>query len=129
MDKQNFKKIVVVDDTLSVAFILKNYLEDEGFSVAAYEDPKEALDFLKENGADLVITDFKMPGMNGLELLSQLQNSHPLTNAIIISADPERIIQTQTQYPVIEKTHGFIQKTIDAVNRYLKGRISQSPAQ
>jgi DNA-binding response OmpR family regulator len=40
---QDTKRIVVVDDTESVAFVIKSFLEDEGFRVSAHEDPHDAL--------------------------------------------------------------------------------------
>jgi CheY-like chemotaxis protein len=120
MEMQDIKRIVVVDDTQSVAFILKNYLEEEGFSVSAYDDPREALDDITSNGADFIITDYTMPGMNGVELLTRINKQCPLQDAIIISADPDRVNQSLKKYPVIEKSNGFVQKVLDIIHKKFK---------
>ncbi len=115
MGFQDTKRIVVVDDTESVAFVIKSFLEDEGFRVSAHEDPQDALSDIGSNGADLVITDYTMPGMNGIELLERIKKYNPRTDAIIITADPLRISEHDGRFEVIEKTQGFIKKVITAV--------------
>jgi CheY-like chemotaxis protein len=117
---QDTKRIVVVDDTESVAFVIKSFLEDEGFRVSAHEDPHDALIDIGSNGADLVITDYTMPGMNGIELVERIKKYNPRTDAIIITADPLRISEYEGRFEVIEKTQGFIKKIIAAVYNIFK---------
>lgn len=120
MGFQDTKRIVVVDDTESVAFVIKSFLEDEGFMVSAHEDPQDALSDIGSNGADLVITDYTMPGMNGIELVERIKKYNPRTDAIIITADPLRISGYEGRFEVIEKTQGFIKKIITAVYKVFK---------
>ncbi len=120
MGFQDTKRIVIVDDTESVAFVIKSFLEDEGFMVSAHEDPQDALSDIGNNGADLVITDYTMPGMNGIELLERIKKYNPRTDAIIITADPQRVSGYEGRFEVIEKTQGFIKKIIAAVYSTLK---------
>lgn len=120
MGFQDTKRIVIVDDTESVAFVIKSFLEDEGFMVTAHEDPQDALSDIGNNGADLLITDYTMPGMNGIELVERVKKYNPRTDAIIITADPLRISGNEDRIEVIEKTQGFIKKIIAAVYKTLK---------
>ncbi len=120
MGFQDTKRIVVVDDTESVAFVIKSFLEDEGFMVSAHEDPQDALSDIGSNGADLIITDYTMPGMNGIELVERVKKHNPRTDAIIITADPLRISGNEDHFEVIEKTQGFIKKIIAAVYKIFK---------
>jgi len=117
---QDTKRIVIVDDTESVAFVIKSFLEDEGFNVSAHEDPQDALFDIGTNGADLVITDYTMPGMNGIELLERIKKYNPRTDAIIITADPQRVTGNKSHFEVVEKTQGFVRKVIAAVYDTLK---------
>ncbi len=98
----------------------KSFLEDEGFMVSAHEDPQDALSDIGNNGADLVITDYTMPGMNGLELLEEVKKHNPQTDAIIMTADPQRVSGYDGNLEVIEKTQGFIKRIIAAVYNTLK---------
>jgi len=117
---QDTKRIVIVDDTESVAFVIKSFLEDEGFRVSAHEDPQDALSDIGSNGADLIITDYTMPGMNGIELVKRVKKYNPRTDAIIITADPLRISGNEDRFEVIEKTQGFIKKIIASVYKTFK---------
>jgi DNA-binding response OmpR family regulator len=65
--------ILVVDDDFCISDIIKNMLEDEGFQVTVAPDGRSALDVYKIIGADLILLDIKMPGMNGYKVLEQLR--------------------------------------------------------
>ena len=61
--------ILVVDDEKNYLLVLKELLADEGYEVLTAQSGGSALTLLSETDLDLVITDMKMPGMSGLELL------------------------------------------------------------
>ena len=64
--------IVAVDDEKMVTSALKTLFKVEGYSdVALFNSPAQALEFLADNKPDLIISDFIMPEMNGLEFLSE----------------------------------------------------------
>jgi two-component system, chemotaxis family, chemotaxis protein CheY len=84
-------KIVIADDSRTARFLIRQYLEMAGFFQADFievESGREALDHLKENAVDLVITDYKMPEMDGLDLLRRVKASpklHDLPVLVITS--------------------------------------------
>ncbi len=65
-------RLMVVDDDFDITFTLKVSLEQRGFSVDIYNDPKEALANFKPNYYDLLLLDVKMPKMNGFELYQEI---------------------------------------------------------
>lgn len=65
--------ILVVDDEFLVADVLAFALEDEGFMVVRASNGRKALDILDRERPDLVITDFMMPVMNGLEFAEAIK--------------------------------------------------------
>ena len=102
-------KIVVVDDDKIVTSAFATLLKVEGFSDAHFfNEPKLAIEFLKENTPDLVISDFLMPEMNGLEFLTEVKNLHPEVSRILLTgyADKENAIRAINEvglYRYIEK--------------------------
>lgn len=70
------QKILAVEDSASMRRLVSMVLEEAGFDVVLAEDGQEALDYAKENGADvpdLVLTDINMPNVNGFELIEGLR--------------------------------------------------------
>lgn len=102
-------KIVVVDDEKIVTSAFATLLKVEGYSDAHFfNSPKQALEFLSENTPDLVISDFLMPEMNGLEFLSEVKNLYPEVSRILLTgyADKENAIKAINEvglYRYIEK--------------------------
>ena len=78
--------IAVVDDDASVRRVLKMQLEEAGYRVATAASVGEAQDILASQNPRLVITDLKMPGEGGLELLRQIREHHGDTTVIMITA-------------------------------------------
>lgn len=102
-------KIVVVDDEKIVTSAFAALLKVEGFSdVHFFNSPKDALTFLNKNTPDLVISDFLMPEMNGLEFLSEVNKLYPEVSKILLTgyADKENAIRAINEiglYRYIEK--------------------------
>ena len=63
-------------------------LESEGFDVTAASNGNEALQVLKDTKFRMVITDFHMPGMNGIELAARARKLHSDTHVVLLTADP-----------------------------------------
>ena len=102
-------KIVVVDDEKIVTSAFKTLLKVEGFDDAHFfNKPKEAVEFLKSNTPDLIVSDFMMPDMNGLEFLTAAKKLHPEVSMILLTgyADKENAIRAINEiglYKYIEK--------------------------
>ena len=86
-------QILVVDDTAEVRNCLMEFLTEEGFSVYACEDGKEAIRYLDEvrGHVKTIITDFNMPRMNGAELAKIAKDQWPHIQVIIMSAELEQL--------------------------------------
>lgn len=80
------QKIMVVDDENIVCSMTKAVLEQEGYYVECFLNAKPALDRLKEEKFDLVITDLKMKGIDGMEVLKTIKTESPGTKVIMITA-------------------------------------------
>ena len=78
--------ILVVDDEQTIRDALKMVLEEEGYQTQAAADGKEALNLISKNDFDIVITDLKMPEIDGMSLTRQCQQLCPQTSIIIITA-------------------------------------------
>ncbi len=79
-------KILVVDDELIVRDSLKEWLEEEGFSVDMAKSGQDALDKLSANPYHLLLTDIKMPGMDGVEVLQKAKESYPDLTVVMMTA-------------------------------------------
>ena len=78
--------ILVVDDELSMREFLTILLEKDGHKVVLASDAQSALQISKEQDLDLVISDIRMPGMGGLELLAEIKKIKPDLPVIMITA-------------------------------------------
>jgi NADH:ubiquinone oxidoreductase subunit E len=83
-------KILVVDDEPVVVKSCERILSPEGYVVDTASTGKEAIVKLGKNGFDLVITDIKMPDMDGIELLRWIRNSKPETGVVLITGYPSQ---------------------------------------
>jgi DNA-binding NtrC family response regulator len=78
-------RILVVDDELIVCESCQRILEEEGYEVETALSGTEAFAKMKENHFDIVITDLKMPGIDGMEVLRRLRREYPDTIVIMIT--------------------------------------------
>jgi two-component system response regulator PilR (NtrC family) len=78
--------ILVVDDEKSMREILEIFLTSEGYKVSVAENGEKAIDAVKKDIYDLVITDMNMPKVGGLELLKNVKQLNPDTIVVIITA-------------------------------------------
>ncbi len=80
------KRILVVDDDESLRWVTQAQLQQSGYEANAAADGKEALEKIRQVPPDLVITDLKMPGMSGLELLRKIRADYPEILVIMVTS-------------------------------------------
>lgn len=86
VEDKNKTSILIADDNESMRSGMAQILKDEGFSVQQASDGDTALKMAGNIKPNLIIADYRMPGMNGLELLNAVKTSLPDTEVIIITA-------------------------------------------
>ncbi len=91
-DILSYKRILVVDDSITSRTMIKNILMNIGYSVDAVLDVEEALVKLKINHYDLIITDLTMPKIDGYEFVERLKNDEMYADipVIVMSSLPEK---------------------------------------
>jgi DNA-binding NtrC family response regulator len=81
------EKILIVDDESDMLELLQRIIEDKTpYQVLTTPDPREVPRLLEENPVDLIITDLRMPGMNGLELMEMVRRKDDQLPVIILTA-------------------------------------------
>jgi len=80
------RRVLVVDDDESLRRVTQVQLEQRGYQAITATDGPEALAILQKSPPDLVITDLKMPGMSGLELLRRIRADYPEVLVIMLTA-------------------------------------------
>lgn len=83
------KSIILVEDELSIRIGIQHALSAEGYAVETHEDADSALQAMASNCFDLLITDMRLPGLSGLELMDKVKELHPSTGMMLITAFPE----------------------------------------
>jgi DNA-binding NtrC family response regulator len=79
-------RIVLIDDEARLVRGLKKALEFEGFEVADFTDPQAGLAFIRQSPPDLVVSDIRMRGMTGLEILEHVVHSVPQVPVVLMTA-------------------------------------------
>lgn len=87
-------KLLYIDDEINSLFLFKELFK-KWFTVYTLDDPTKAFDLISKEGINVLITDYLMPGMNGLELAQKLHESFPTVIVIILTAYDDRDIMLQ----------------------------------
>jgi len=86
MEADGYVRILVVDDEEIIRNLLYDVLSNTGYKVKTAKDGQEAISQIEKEPFEIVITDFKMPGMNGIELLQHILKINPDICVLIITA-------------------------------------------
>ncbi|MCK5545557.1 MAG: response regulator [Desulfobulbaceae bacterium] len=78
--------ILIVDDDPGMVQTMNYILTEKGYEVMTAKDGFEAVERVKEKAFDVVLTDIKMPGMNGVELLKEINRLSPETTTVMMTA-------------------------------------------
>ena len=87
MQKNNpMQSILIIDDDLNLCTVLKEELEEVGYSSNFVNSGIEAMDFLKNNPVDLILLDLKMPAMDGFDVLKSIEQNQIKAKVIVLTA-------------------------------------------
>jgi PAS domain S-box-containing protein len=89
------KKLLVIDDEASTRDLLKMSLESDGYTVFVAEDGPKGLEIFAREKPPVVLTDIKMPGMDGIEVLRRVKEQSPDTEVIVITGHGEMNLAVQ----------------------------------
>jgi len=107
------EKILIVDDEEGIRKVLGISLADRGYTVLTAENAVEALRIFSAEQPDMVLTDIKMPGMDGIELLRRLKETNPDTEVVVITGHGDMDLAIKSlKYEATD----FITKPIDDAN-------------
>lgn len=84
--RQKSAGILIVEDEAKMRRLLELNLGDDGFAVFSAEDAETGLNLLRDNPIDLVVTDLKLPGMNGLEFLQAVKRQNAALPVVVMTA-------------------------------------------
>jgi len=79
-------RVVVIDDEVNAAAALETLLREDGYDVSRANDARSGLLLIEKNDPDVVLTDLRMPGIDGLELLARIKEIRPGTLVILMTA-------------------------------------------
>lgn len=131
-------RILLADDDDALRRVIEFKLKQKKFAVTAVEDGRKALEQLKQNSFDLLLTDMKMPGLSGIELLEQSKTIRPDLQVILITAHATvtqavqavklgafdyltKPFEDEQLFVAIDKALRFRQLADE--NKYLRGRL------
>jgi len=112
--------IMVVDDDLDLVTLFKITLQKHGYEVFDFADPFLALEYFKKNYDiySLVISDLRMPGMDGFEFLKDIKLINPKTKVLLMSAFDTSGDTEFARYKENNAIDGFIQKPMSIQKLY-----------
>jgi CheY-like chemotaxis protein len=116
-------RILLVDDNSMGSAARRSVLEELGHHVLTAGTAGDALDLCGKQTFDVVVTDYKMPKMNGVEFIARLRKLHPATSVILISGFTDTLgldEATTGADVVLQKSNNEVSQLIRAVNRLLR---------
>jgi CheY-like chemotaxis protein len=123
-------RILLVDDNKLGLIARKAVLEELGHRITIAHEGAEALEQFARDRFDLLITDFKMPRMNGLELIRRVRELNSSLPIILISGYAEALGLTEANTgadAVIPKSAHEVQQLVRSVNRLLRRATPKKP--
>lgn len=115
-------KILIVDDQMGIRLLLKEILKNEGYEIEKATTGKEAIDQISVNSFDLMILDYKLPIMDGTEVLEKLEKDNVEIPAIVMSGLVENIASEAMKSKLVKSViakpfniNEFVEKVHDIV--------------
>lgn len=103
-------KVMVVEDSPTQALRTRIALESQGFTVTIVADPTEAIDAAKDDRPDVVLSDVRMPGMDGFELLQAIQADADLAGIPVVLASATVNSQEDRDFALEHGAKDYIEK-------------------
>ena len=102
-------KVLIIDDEKELSDVLKKYLTLKGYSVTTVYNGKDGIDKARENGYNIIITDIKLPDINGVEVIRAIEKMDDKVRFLIITGysitgDISDLIESS------KRVHGYIFK-------------------
>jgi DNA-binding NtrC family response regulator len=115
-------RILLIDDDEWIRDSLSLFFENEGCHLLALETAEEGLEEINRKSYDIIITDYKLPGMDGLEFLERINRSHPDVLTMMITAYGSKDVFLKARKTRVQE---FIDKpfTIEAIEDSLSRLI------
>ena len=127
MSKKEIKKVFVIDDDKSIRWILEKAFTKAGYDVNCYENTENIKKNIIKHAPNIIISDIRMPGESGLEMLENVRREFPKIPIIIMTAfsDLESTVSSLQKgaYDYITKPFD-IKEMISSVEKSLKNKIS-----
>ncbi len=80
------KRMLVIEDDEEMRSLLKDFLEEEGVEIDSARDALEALQKLGARAFDLILTDLRLPGLSGLDIIPSIKRLRPEASIVVITA-------------------------------------------
>ena len=115
--------ILIVDDMDMSLMVMKLILNKSGYdNVITFDNPNDALAYVTTAAIpSLIITDYNMPEMNGIEFLDTISSFYPHLPTVIISGDSQSVLAKSNRYRVIEKGgRDFFENLVSLIRADLK---------
>lgn len=110
-EREGKGRILIVDDDEGVRENLAELFESFGFEVRTAANAPEAMERLEEEPADILLTDFRMPGPNGVELIETSRRTYPGLRAILMTAFGDSFTEIES---VRRGAIGYLNKPFEA---------------
>jgi CheY-like chemotaxis protein len=128
--KEEISNILLVDDNGDGLIARRAVLEELGYRIFTARSGEEALEMCANRKFELIVTDYKMPKMNGIELIKRLRNSDSQARIIMLSGfvEPLGLDEKSTGADVvIAKSSGEVGHLVRSVRRLLARRVTKKP--
>ncbi|MFN7646274.1 MAG: response regulator [Acidobacteriota bacterium] len=123
--------LLLVDDNPSGLAARKMVLAELGYEITTAPNAESAIELFRQSPFPLMVTDYKMPGKNGVELIQAIREIAPATRVVLISGFVDAMGMTEESSGadvVIMKSANEVLQLVRAVNRLSKRSAAKQPA-
>ena len=117
-------QVVIVDDNYNTVRLATYLFAEAGWTAIGFSSPHKALQRLSDLSPDIIITDFRMPEMNGPDFLLEAQEIHPTAAKLVMTSfdegDDVQEFLRRAGVPVISKTKGLVEVIEEAKKEVAK---------